>query len=339
MEYGGRRFFQFQPSLFLSSSFFSFFLISWAISVEPNSASSTATPAGPGGVAAVPSVQSPRTCECLNGGQCTDGPLGAGRAPPVCTCPEANATNPHYFRGTLCQTPAVRCNDTWWCENGGICDRIADGFKCNCTGSFQGVKCATPVQMCDENVWCANGGQCGTSESNRTICKCPSTHTGANCEREIEDQDLEALLNVTATTNSTLPVQPLPTEGNSIQDKAKYVRVFFLMLGALLLIWAVSFGIVQYRRRLKNPPQQWIFSKSFQPGAVEDEKSHRSNSLLGKDLYSSSILGSHFDFDLGGTDDIELTVGGRGARSPFHGSKDKGPFEDSRDPFRWEGNG
>lgn len=41
------------------------------------------------------------------------------------------------------------------------------------------------------DLWCANGGVCENSpEVNGTICKCPSTHAGTNCETLVEPQDL-----------------------------------------------------------------------------------------------------------------------------------------------------
>lgn len=54
----------------------------------------------------------------------------------------------------------------------------------------QGSKCQTPVAVCDAVLWCANGGICDRSAvANRTICMCPSTHSGLNCETLIEPQE------------------------------------------------------------------------------------------------------------------------------------------------------
>ena len=73
---------------------------------------------------------------CLNRGTCDMNILTKEAS---CTCPPPDLETSIYFRGSSCQTEAVRCNETFWCENGGVCQAgLGSGeFTCSCTGAFQ----------------------------------------------------------------------------------------------------------------------------------------------------------------------------------------------------------
>ena len=73
---------------------------------------------------------------CLNHGTCEANPLTKEAS---CTCPQADSGTSIYFRGSSCQIEAVRCNETFWCENGGLCQASSGSqeFTCACTGAFQ----------------------------------------------------------------------------------------------------------------------------------------------------------------------------------------------------------
>lgn len=78
-------------------------------------------------------------CEpgCLHGGICQ---LDPQTKAPSCMCPLPDPTTGSYFRGSSCQTEAIRCNATWWCENGGTCTpdpSESDLFSCTCPPKFQ----------------------------------------------------------------------------------------------------------------------------------------------------------------------------------------------------------
>lgn len=73
---------------------------------------------------------------CLNRGTCD---INILTKEATCTCPPPDLETSIYFRGSSCQTEAVRCNETFWCENGGVCQAgLGSGeFTCSCTGAFQ----------------------------------------------------------------------------------------------------------------------------------------------------------------------------------------------------------
>ena len=73
---------------------------------------------------------------CLNHGTCD---INFLTKEAVCTCPPPDPKTSIYFRGSSCQTEAVRCNETFWCENAGVCQAGLDSreFTCSCAGAFQ----------------------------------------------------------------------------------------------------------------------------------------------------------------------------------------------------------
>eukprot|EP00897_Mesotaenium_endlicherianum_P010086 jgi/Mesen1/9105/ME000058S08597 len=183
--------------------------------------------------------------ECLNGGTCLIDP---NSRLPVCICPQESKSG-FYYRGTSCQISAVKCNETWWCENAGQCvAQTSEGsFSCSCPLAFEGPKCQTPVQICGDGLWCANGGLCEASEADlgRSICKCPSTHTGVNCQTLVEPQELGG------PPVRELDSSGLPGGDFASEERSKYSRIFFGMLVGLLLVWGVAYALVNQQPRKK----------------------------------------------------------------------------------------
>lgn len=185
---------------------------------------------------------------CLHGGKCLIDPK---TKLPYCECPPLGDLG-LYYRGKSCQTEAVRCDSSLWCENGGTCTKLEngeEGFKCTCPHEFQGSKCQTPVAPCGSGLWCANGGSCVFSdEANSTICKCPSTHAGTYCEKMVEPQEL----GVPAEPNSnfTSPVE-VPSKFRREDEKTKYFKLFFCILGGLIVIWILALTLVHYAKERK----------------------------------------------------------------------------------------
>ncbi|GJP39642.1 hypothetical protein CLOM_g23990 [Closterium sp. NIES-68] len=192
-------------------------------------------------------------CEpgCLHNGTCK---LSPKIKEPECECQPYDRDTGLYFRGKSCQTEAVRCNATWWCENGGKCVAMgAQGFLCSCPHKFQGSKCQTPVVACGTGLWCANGGVCVFSEeANATICKCPSTHTGASCQTLVEPQDFGPSEQLRTNFTSPLIIPSNSTLDFLVDERDKYFHTFFALLGALVFVWVVSLCFVYHsheRRR------------------------------------------------------------------------------------------
>lgn len=97
-------------------------------------------------------------CEpgCLHGGICQ---LDAKTKEPGCLCPLPDAESGVYFRGSSCQTQAVRCNSTFWCENEGSCQKLDDApageehYACSCLAGFQvRTECQTSLTLCHSRL-------------------------------------------------------------------------------------------------------------------------------------------------------------------------------------------
>ncbi|CAI7854520.1 unnamed protein product, partial [Closterium sp. NIES-53] len=192
-------------------------------------------------------------CEpgCLHNGTCK---LSPKTKEPECVCQPYDHETGLYFRGKSCQTEAVRCNATWWCENGGRCVAMgAQGFLCSCAHKFQGSKCQTPVVACSTGLWCANGGMCVFSEeANATICKCPSTHTGASCQTLVEAQDFGPSEQLRTNFTSPLIIPSNSTLDLLVDERDQYFHTFFALLGALVFVWLVSLCFVYHSRERRR---------------------------------------------------------------------------------------
>ncbi|CAI5978135.1 unnamed protein product [Closterium sp. NIES-65] len=263
-------------------------------------------------------------CEpgCLHNGTCK---LNPKTKEPECECQPYDHETGLYFRGKSCQTEAVRCNGTWWCENGGKCVAMgAQGFLCSCPHKFQvrlplpyivrestrtagyaisdgrpvvpllvpsqvpdepsGEKTGgmrkgfsarahissrapsvrrlcgglqhgalTPVVACSTGLWCANGGMCVFSEeANATICKCPSTHTGASCQTLVEAQDFGPSEQLRTNFTSPLIIPSNSTLDLIVDERDKYFHTFFALLGALVFVWVVSLCFVYHSRERRR---------------------------------------------------------------------------------------
>lgn len=65
------------------------------------------------------------------------------------------------------------------CRNGGVCQRVENGYTCQCPAGYAGLNCETAMTPCSDNV-CQNGGVCLSSGS-VYICQCPAGYSGVNC--------------------------------------------------------------------------------------------------------------------------------------------------------------
>ncbi|CAI5956967.1 unnamed protein product, partial [Closterium sp. NIES-65] len=116
-----------------------------------------------------------------------------------------------------------------------------------------GSKCQTPVVACSTGLWCANGGMCVFSEeANATICKCPSTHTGASCQTLVEAQDFGPSEQLRTNFTSPLIIPSNSTLDLIVDERDKYFHTFFALLGALVFVWVVSLCFVYHSRERRR---------------------------------------------------------------------------------------
>jgi len=103
---------------------------------------------------------------------------------------------PYPWGGARCEERSV-CFE--FCFNGGVCTVVAGEPKCECDPEkYEGVRCqsvktttAPPTPPTTTNIVCnylpadhCNTGTC-VIVGDKAVCKCPSTHTGENCENEV----------------------------------------------------------------------------------------------------------------------------------------------------------
>ncbi|CAC5400901.1 Delta-like protein D,Fibropellin-3,Protein eyes shut,Sushi, von Willebrand factor type A, EGF and pentraxin domain-containing protein 1,Delta-like protein C,Fibropellin-1,Protein crumbs homolog 1 [Mytilus coruscus] len=69
------------------------------------------------------------------------------------------------------------------CHNEGVCTDDISRYTCTCPVSHTGKNCETDINFC-EGVTCGNGGTCVDGVLNYT-CTCPGSHTGGHCEADI----------------------------------------------------------------------------------------------------------------------------------------------------------
>ncbi|CAI5526872.1 unnamed protein product [Closterium sp. Naga37s-1] len=117
----------------------------------------------------------------------------------------------------------------------------------------RGSKCQTPVVACSTGLWCANGGMCVFSEeANATICKCPSTHTGASCQTLVEAQDFGPSEQLRTNFTSPLIIPSNSTLDLLVDERDQYFHTFFALLGALVFVWLVSLCFVYHSRERRR---------------------------------------------------------------------------------------
>ncbi|XP_076313154.1 uncharacterized protein LOC143226281 isoform X2 [Tachypleus tridentatus] len=116
---------------------------------------------------------------CRNGGSCylmVTGSFG-------CLCPPDYSGNRCDIR-TVERNPCLINN----CQNGGVCRRTDQSYKCSCPSNFIGdhceyVRCHDPYRQ----FYCLNGGVCGLmTEQWNMVCLCAAPFLGRRCEfREV----------------------------------------------------------------------------------------------------------------------------------------------------------
>merc|ERR1711907_698439 len=87
------------------------------------------------------------------------------------------------WTGQTCEEDINECNESDFCQNGGVCTNFDGGFSCECADGWTGDNC--DVDECLENP-CQNGGACTNTEGS-FICDCETGWTGATCGEDINE--------------------------------------------------------------------------------------------------------------------------------------------------------
>lgn len=86
------------------------------------------------------------------------------------------------YVGDLCQSEVDYCVAKP-CANGGACENLKNDFRCSCRPGFGGKDCSRYVNECVSSP-CSNGGTCLIGNGGGYKCECPVGYTGANCTDE-----------------------------------------------------------------------------------------------------------------------------------------------------------
>ncbi|XP_067831114.1 protein jagged-1b [Heptranchias perlo] len=104
---------------------------------------------------------------CRNGGTCVNPEPNEFQ----CICAEG-------FGGQNCDAGTIDCPTP--CQNGGICQRLADTYQCSCPGGYTGNYCETKEEGCTSYP-CLNGARC-VHAIDGFFCQCPPGFSGDRCE-------------------------------------------------------------------------------------------------------------------------------------------------------------
>lgn len=95
-------------------------------------------------------------------------------------------------KGQKCDRPLISGESVCLsnpCWNGGTCEEIESGYRCNCFEGFLGKDCRTiQSSPCTENNPCKNGAICKIINQNGQLiptCICTADWTGKYCDTEI----------------------------------------------------------------------------------------------------------------------------------------------------------
>ncbi|KAI8480747.1 hypothetical protein Bbelb_415400 [Branchiostoma belcheri] len=71
------------------------------------------------------------------------------------------------------------------CANGGVCNRLIEGYTCTCASGYGGDSCEVNINDCVRNP-CLNNGTCVDGVNSYT-CLCSDGYTGKTCQEDIDD--------------------------------------------------------------------------------------------------------------------------------------------------------
>ncbi|XVE77171.1 hypothetical protein DITRI_Ditri13aG0040300 [Diplodiscus trichospermus] len=84
-----------------------------------------------------------------------------------------------FLGGKFCDEEMTMCDgsNSFWCENGGICEEIVQGeeYSCKCPPGYGGERCEHHGAPCGR-IFCFHGAEC-MAESN--ACECPHNWKGS----------------------------------------------------------------------------------------------------------------------------------------------------------------
>ncbi|XP_022759559.1 delta-like protein 1 [Durio zibethinus] len=84
-----------------------------------------------------------------------------------------------FLGGEFCDTKMTMCDGTnsFWCENGGICEEIVQGedYSCKCPPGYTGERCEHPGAPCGR-IFCFHEAECLAQSD---VCQCPPNWQGS----------------------------------------------------------------------------------------------------------------------------------------------------------------
>ncbi|XVF33287.1 hypothetical protein REPUB_Repub17cG0155900 [Reevesia pubescens] len=188
---------------------------------------------------------------------------GAGSC--ICNLPDPSTIldgDRLFLGGKFCDEEMTMCDGTnsFWCENGGICQEIVQGedYFCKCPPGYTGKHCEHPGAPCGR-IFCFHKAEC-LAESD--VCQCPPNWEGS----------IDCSLPTKNTTDSSMDsnMSQLPHWGSSNSSKNWIVVV----VATLFSMGAVTGGAI-YAKKLfskkETSPKFQQLSRMQSPGN-DDER-------------------------------------------------------------------
>ncbi|XP_039046229.1 delta-like protein 4 [Hibiscus syriacus] len=185
----------------------------------------------------------------------------------ICDIPDSSTIldgDRPFLGGRFCDEEMTMCDGTnsFWCENGGLCEEIVQGedYSCKCPLGYTGKHCQYPGVRCDR-MFCFHGAEC-LVESN--ACECPSDWKGS----------VDCSLPTTNTTDSSgdSSMSELPHWGSNNSSNTNWTLV---IVGTLFSVGAVTGGAIFAKKLLgkkETTPKFQQLSRMQSNGILEDER-------------------------------------------------------------------
>ncbi|XP_039048266.1 protein jagged-1b-like [Hibiscus syriacus] len=171
-----------------------------------------------------------------------------------------------FLGGRFCDEEMTMCDGTnsFWCENGGICEEIIQGedYSCKCPLGYTGKHCRYPGVPCGR-MFCFHGAEC-LVESN--TCECHSDWKGS----------VDCSLPTTNTTDSSedSSMSELPHWGRKDNSNTNWTLV---IVGTLFSVGAVTGGAIYAKKLLgkkETAPKFQQLSRMQSHRILDDERNN-----------------------------------------------------------------
>ncbi|XVF80106.1 hypothetical protein PTKIN_Ptkin15bG0043800 [Pterospermum kingtungense] len=195
-----------------------------------------------------------KTGSCNSAGNC------------ICNLPDPSTIldgDRPFLGGKFCDEEMTMCDGTnsFWCENGGICEEIVQGedYSCICPPGYSGDHCEHPGARCGR-IFCFHGAEC-LAESG--VCQCPPNWKGS------VDCSLPTQNTTDPSMNSNMP--QFPHWGSSNNSSTNWIVV---VVAISFSIGAVAGGAI-YAKKLfgkkETAPKFQQLSRMQSRGILDDD--------------------------------------------------------------------